>query len=197
MVQIYGDQREIMFTTQVLCGVDPVNDQSYILASMSADVLRRFMMSPGVLTKSEVRAIAAHVGLPDGNAAVIPLYRRHISGEDSTGNVSGNVSVNRVDERSWGNGWNNKNMTNRKNDDKDMDSILPPPQQQQQNQKYAKKNTNHMLTSLVNSYHLVHPHPRPQHVVVVLLFSIFNVLIIIIIVSTSSTKQTTPDITIT
>lgn len=50
--------------TELLCGFDPITDQSYFLHSVLCDALSQFMMPLAVLTKREVREIALHFGLP-------------------------------------------------------------------------------------------------------------------------------------
>jgi tRNA-specific 2-thiouridylase len=44
-------------------GADPVKDQSYVLAEVSPETLRQCIFPLGTMTKQEVRAIAAEVGL--------------------------------------------------------------------------------------------------------------------------------------
>ncbi len=44
-------------------GVDPVKDQSYVLAEVSPETLRQCIFPLGTMTKAEVRAVAAQAGL--------------------------------------------------------------------------------------------------------------------------------------
>lgn len=51
-------------TLQLLKGVDPQKDQSYVLSVLTQDQLARVMFPVGDYTKQEVRAVAARHGLP-------------------------------------------------------------------------------------------------------------------------------------
>jgi tRNA-specific 2-thiouridylase len=51
--------------SQLLCGVDPVKDQTYFLSQMTQQQLQRSLFPIGELTKPEVRAEARRYGLPN------------------------------------------------------------------------------------------------------------------------------------
>lgn len=103
---VNGQTREV---TQLLCGIDPIKDQSYFLASVSCDALSRFMMPLGVLTKSDVRAIASHIGLP---AAKQRSSRGlcFVANGSGSGNANGNGSDVRRDENAQNNNNNDKDQ---------------------------------------------------------------------------------------
>ncbi len=61
----YARTREIDGRVQLLRGVDPGKDQSYFLHRLNQDQLARTIFPVGQLHKSEVRAIARRIGLPN------------------------------------------------------------------------------------------------------------------------------------
>jgi tRNA-specific 2-thiouridylase len=61
----YARVRQAAAGHELLKGVDPAKDQSYFLHRLNQDQLRRSLFPVGELKKTEVRRIAAEIGLPN------------------------------------------------------------------------------------------------------------------------------------
>jgi tRNA-specific 2-thiouridylase len=61
----YARVRESMGRCELLKGSDPLKDQSYFLHRLTQAQLRKTLFPVGALAKTQVRAIAAEIGLPN------------------------------------------------------------------------------------------------------------------------------------
>ena len=69
---------------QLLKGLDPLKDQSYFLHRLTQAQLSKAMFPVGDLLKTEVRRIAAEIGLPNARKRTRPASASSASGPSAS-----------------------------------------------------------------------------------------------------------------
>lgn len=80
----YARVRRANGMTELLRGVDPGKDQSYFLHRLTQEQIARVIFPVGDLYKTEVRRIAAEIGLPNAKKKIPPAFASSANGRSAS-----------------------------------------------------------------------------------------------------------------